>query len=238
MADLCMSLCCFTPLAIACFTIAKHYDPATSPCSTDQLSMDPEQYVRVAGIISFYFIGGTAFNCFCGREDCIGLLAGIAILGKLLTLGWAIYGIVIYASMDVECQSQPIAKMILSWDIIMLIFAAIIFMIICMIFRIVFDGMTSSRYQRNVFTGQTYHKDFGRMNTLQRTKSVYNSYYKRQGTLNELYKSIKANDKKYGATDGGESDGDVSEDNDFDDIQKKEDNDNNDKEKTEKDPLV
>ena len=72
------------------------------------------------------------------------------------------------------------------------------------------------------------------MNKLQRTRSVYTSYYRRQGTFNSLFKSEDkvSNNEKYGAM---KDDGDLSEDEDFDDIPQKnvQDNANNGK-----DPLV
>ena len=124
-----IGVCCFVPIGIASLVIAYQYGNGkwdTSSCNDDDH--------HILHLITFLYIGGGICLGFAGLF-CIGLLCnspkcirGLYALGccVIFFLGaWSIIGIVMYANMSTGCQQQPIAKMILSFSILMLIAPAI-----------------------------------------------------------------------------------------------------------------
>ena len=235
MSDLICNICLCGPLAIAAFTIASHYDPLLSACSDTEYTVDPTLYLHINGWLNIACIGLSCFNCLCGSEDMAVILVGFGILGTILNVVLGVLGIVIYAEMNDECHTEPIAKMTLSLGIIdSLATLCLCGAITCLFCTVCMDGVLNPR---NPMTGRQFHPDFHRQSSLQRTKSIYNAFNNNEGgggRLNSFYKAIYTRNKDYGSFDD-KDDGDLSEDTDFDDIPRTGDQDNN---NNEKDPLV
>ena len=144
--NFCCNLILLTPLAVSCFVIASQYDDATNPCSNKDYIIDLVTYSYVAGSIPLGYISASYCACTCGDAEVIICLAGLMVLGlNLLSIPWEVIGIITYSSFDSDCQSEPIAKMILSWDIIILIPIGCFFLMVCLMCFTVFSQSIGQR---------------------------------------------------------------------------------------------
>ena len=120
--------CIVLPPAIAAVIIASQYDPSISPCGIDSNSytIDLVTFLNVAGYLQIAY-GALHLLLLCcsmsaSQENKVKInqcLQAPACCLFLFYLIWAGIGLYIYDNeMSEQCQSEPIAKMILSWSII------------------------------------------------------------------------------------------------------------------------
>eukprot|EP00485_Elphidium_margaritaceum_P009773 CAMPEP_0202704294 /NCGR_PEP_ID=MMETSP1385-20130828/16990_1 /ASSEMBLY_ACC=CAM_ASM_000861 /TAXON_ID=933848 /ORGANISM="Elphidium margaritaceum" /LENGTH=189 /DNA_ID=CAMNT_0049362277 /DNA_START=78 /DNA_END=647 /DNA_ORIENTATION=- len=130
--------CCLLPVGIAAVVIASGYDASTSSCDANASSytVDLKLFLNVAG---YSIIGMTVLSC-CGAmsKPFFKLTSSIGLLASMFWFAWSVIGIYMYDNqMSSECQDEPIAKMILSYSIIQIVFTALlagcVFCLVCVL---------------------------------------------------------------------------------------------------------
>ena len=121
-------ICCLLPLAIAAIVIASEYDPSISSCTSDHHMIDLKIFLYIAGGIQLGF--STIYICIscCHSYASISIEQSVALFRSInasnclfiiFYLIWAGIGCFMYhEQMNINCRSESISIMILSWSII------------------------------------------------------------------------------------------------------------------------
>ena len=118
-------------MGLASLFIVAIYNPNESQCENTKLIMDVVTYLCITAIVHILYFGACLFKYYRWKEfkddgdsqtfELKYLNIGVGIIA-VFQLVWMINGFVIYIDqMSNECQQENVGKMILSWDVVLLI---------------------------------------------------------------------------------------------------------------------